>query len=294
MFQIKTPCSTSNLGPGFDCLGLAFQKYNTFTVEAAQDTKLFQVEERYNNLDNLFLKSYFYACEKLGVNQPIHVTFDCDIPPSRGLGSSSSLIVGGVFAANEFAAKKASKDELFQIASEMEGHPDNAAPCVYGGLTASTKLDDNSFLTRSLPISKKWKWTIAIPNFEVSTQKAREILPESYSKREAIDTLSNAILSAHALSTFDLPLLKQVSKDFIHEPYRKQLIPDYEILEEVFSKYKDGVLHISGSGSTCLYISAESLPQECIDELNTKTNAHWNVQEVSIAFNGTEAIQYEK
>lgn len=286
MIKIKTPASTSNLGIGFDCLGLAFNIYNTFSIEKSDVTSLTGIKEEFNNDNNLFLLAYKKAAKIFGKEYPIHVDFETNVPISRGLGSSSTFITGGIVAA--YILNKdinIDKDIIFKIAAEFEGHPDNVAPCIYGGLSASSKLSNNEFITHKLPLSDKWHFSCLIPDLEVSTEEARKVLPSSYPKEVAVNSISKAILSVEALKSGDLELLKQVNKDEIHEPYRKALIPDFNKLEDILKKKNDGLLLISGSGSTCLYISNKELIID-IDELSTLENS-WQVISVEPELNGT-------
>lgn len=127
MITIKTPATSANIGPGFDCLGLALQLFNTFEVELSHEDFLENVEDRFNNRENLFLTSWHAGCQKIGKDDHVHAIFHTEIPVSRGLGSSSSLIVAGVTAASILHDNALSKDEIFQICAQLEGHPDNVA-----------------------------------------------------------------------------------------------------------------------------------------------------------------------
>ncbi len=283
MITIKTPATSANVGPGFDCFGLALDLYNTFEVELSSSTQLDNVEERFNNEENLFLQAYRKGCKEIGVEDHIHVKFHTEIPVSRGLGSSSSLITAGLYAASALHDNALSKDQIFQLASELEGHPDNVAPCIYGGFTASYAMDD-SFLTKNLPLDPNWKYTIFIPDFEVSTEKARSLLPNDYPRSIVTKTTTHAVLLVEALKSGDLPLLKISSEDFIHEPYRKQLIHEFNDLKQIVSE--KGAFLISGSGSTCLLISKESLTDE-LEQIN-QLKHNWIVKQLQIAEKGTE------
>ncbi len=282
MITIKTPATSANVGPGFDCFGLALSLYNTFEVELSSSNTLENVEERFNNEDNLFLKAYQKGCQAIGVNDSIHVTFHTEIPVSRGLGSSSSLIVGGLYAASTLHDNALSKDQIFQLASELEGHPDNVAPCIYGGFTASLSANDK-FLTQSIPLDSSWKYTIFIPDFEVSTQKARSILPASYPRSIVTKNTSHAALLLEALRNGDLSLLKIVSEDFIHEPYRKELIHEFDSIKSYLQDL--GAFLISGSGSTCILISKQQLNTEQKEKIQSFKH-HWQIKELDIAEKG--------
>ena len=282
MVRIKTPASTSNLGVGFDTLGLAFNIYNTFDIEESDSFSLEGIDDAYNNEDNLFLKAYRIGSGYFGTQKPIKVSFNCEVPISRGLGSSSTFIVGGLAAASYMNTKTINKEAIFQLAARMEGHPDNVAPCIFGGLTASTKID-NKFITKPLDLSRDWKFTCFIPDYEVSTEEARRALPDTYPKEVAVGNTSKAILLVNALASGDLELLKSVAKDEIHEPYRKPLIKEFNEVENILNESNNGVFLISGSGSTCLFIHMDELKD--ISKIKD-LQSNWQIKEVNPALNG--------
>lgn len=279
MITIKSPASSANLGPGFDCLGLSLDLYNTFEVERSDHDQLDNVEERFNNADNLFLQAYHYGMQAMGQEDYVHVIFHCDIPVSRGLGSSASMIVAGLCAASVLHNDGLSENQIFQLASRLEGHPDNAAPCFFGGLTASTKLN-NLFITHSLPLHEDWHFTVFIPDFEVSTEEARAILPENYSREVAASNAGYLLYMEEALRLGSHSLLVTGARDAIHEPYRKQLIHGFDVLKEITERGSHGVLLISGSGSTCLLISKEPLRPQAYQQIEQIQDHHWTTKEL--------------
>lgn len=286
MITIKTPATSANLGPGFDSFGLALQIYNTFEVETSNTLKIDNVPQRYNNPNNLFVKAYQKGCQAIGIHDSIHVKFDTNIPVSRGLGSSASLICGGLYAASVLHDSALSSQQIFQLASVMEGHPDNAAPCIFGGLMASLKEKD-IFFTHRLSLHEDWKYTVFIPDFKVSTEQARKILPSSYPRNIVASNGAHAALMAEALRTGDLSLLKKAAVDQIHEPYRKTLIDEFDALKEITQPY--GAFLISGSGSTCILISKETLQEKTKAQISHLKH-HWKVLETNIANHGVEVI----
>ena len=288
MYTIKTPATSANVGPGFDCLGLALELNNVFQVELSDKDVLENVEERFNNQDNLFLKSYHKGCEKIGVKDHIHAIFQCNIPVSRGLGSSSSLIVGGLIAASVLHDRALSKQEVFQLAAEMEGHPDNVAPCIFGGLTASS-VSEEGFQTVSLPVHLDWKFTVFIPDFEVSTEKARGILPQSYPRNEAAGNTAHAIMMLKGLSDGNDTLLRHGKKDSIHEPYRRTLLPFFSSLQNLFETDTDGILLISGSGATCIGISKKYLGEKAQQEISS-LEGNISIRELPLCLKGASII----
>ena len=284
MYRIKTPASTSNLSAGFDVLGLALDMYNCFEVELSEKDTLIDVEKKYNNEDNLFLKAYHTGMKYIGIDDHIKARFSYDVPIERGLGSSSTLIVGGLMAASLLHEGRLSKDDIFQLASKMEGHPDNVAPCLYGGFSASC-LEDGKFYTHHLEIDKSFRFTVFIPDFAISTAQARGILPSEYDRSAVVHNTSKAIYLIEAMRNGNIELLKKCYDEDIHEPFRQTLIYDFANLKELFEKDSDGVLFISGSGSTCFGISNKPVSDDLIDRIS-KFEHNWQIREVHVDFKG--------
>lgn len=284
MIKFRVPATSANLGPGFDCLGLALNLYNTFEIEPSEELILEHTEPRFCNPDNLFVKAFRRAG---GTN--LHVRFGCDIPSSRGLGSSAAMIVGGIAAA-KLLGSPITSDQLFELSAEMEGHPDNAAPCIYGGLSACMIRSDGSYLTRKLPLSEVFQFTVLIPDFEVFTHEARSILPDSYPRSVAAGNGAHAVLLTEAFRTSDLDLLKEAAIDQLHEPYRKTLIPHFDEVKELAEADTDGKLLISGSGSTCLLISSRPLSASAASRISSLPE-EWKVLPLQAAHQGAEYFE---
>ncbi len=289
MITIKAPASTANIGPGFDCLGMALNLYNVFRVEFADKNRLQGVEDRFNNDDNMFLTAYRNACEAIGAKpEPLYVGFDCDIPVSRGLGSSSALLCAGLFAANSLHGDPLSREELFQLAAKMEGHPDNVAPCIFGGLTAAAEAGGH-FVCRQFNVHPDYKFTALIPDFEVSTEVARGVLPSEYSRDTVVKNSSNLMLLCSALDKGDMELLRAVGKDYIHEPYRRSLIKGYDEIKEIVEGDCGGVMFISGSGSTCLLIHQKDLSYRALSRIASIKDPVWTVKDLHMC-GGIEVV----
>lgn len=258
MIIIKTPATSANVGVGFDCLGLALQLYNTFYVEPCNAYTLEGVEEKYANEENLFIQSYKKACQYLQVKElPLHIRFEADVPVSRGLGSSATLIVAGITACYAIHGMEIDKETILQIASAIEGHPDNVAPCIYGGLCASYVTEDK-YHTLPLQVHKDIHFTLAVPDFEVSTEKARELLPSSYARKDVVNNIACVLAVSKGMETGEMDKIMLAEKDTIHEPYRKPLIHGFDIFEKAFKQQTQGCVLISGSGSTILGISTKT------------------------------------
>lgn len=286
MLRIKAPASSANIGPGFDCLGLALNVYNTYDVALADHDILENVEERYNSTDNLFLKAYRAGCEAIGVRDSVRVRFDCQIPSTRGMGSSAAFLAAGAAAASALHDNALSREEIFQLITEMEGHPDNTGPCVFGGLCASLKTDSGTWLLRKRNVHESWMFTLLVPDFEVSTFQARKILPDSYSRKETVSSVANALMLAEALKDGDEELLRSACRDVIHEPYRSKLISGYEDIRAIVSEDTGGCLVISGSGPALLLLSKRRLSPSATEAVTSLPDARWQIINAGCAEEG--------
>ena len=282
MIKFKVPATSANVGPGFDCFGLAYSFYNEYRIEKSKTMLIEGCDPAHTTKDNIFNVAFNATMKKLKKKGSYHVYYNPNIPASRGLGSSASVIVAGCKTANLLygGIKKLSDDEIFQIASKIEGHPDNVAPAIFGGLTASTKLLDKTFYHKKFKVSNKLHFTVLIPDFKTSTEMARKLLPKSYKKEEAVAMLSHSVLMIEALQNGDFNLLKTVCKDYIHEPYRKKLIKDYNYIRRTIEEKGDAVLLISGSGPTLLIISKNKNFGKTLKLKNTKAN--WLIKPMRI------------
>ena len=254
MLIVKVEATSANVCVGFDVLGIALNLVNEFTFERKNEFSFKGFDKEYltkeNNLVYEAYKTVFdYAKEEL---VPVEIGYKGDIPVSRGLGSSSSLIVAGIFAANHFLKNKFTKRELFDIATKLEGHPDNVAPAIFGGLVASYEKD-GAYYPNIYPISKDLRFSVIIPNVCVSTHEARKVLPKELSYKDIVWNMSRIVNLPRAFSLGDIGLLKDLFSDRLHEPYRSKLIPGYDEIKNAV-KDLDCAFSISGSGSTMLLV----------------------------------------
>lgn len=263
MFKISVPASTSNLGPGFDALGLALTLYNEFYVEPSEK---FSVEiegegkrELPKDETNLFLKAYRSSMEYLGFDQPIRVKLVNRIPLGRGLGSSATAIVGGILAAEKISGKKLSLPEVIDVAFKFEPHPDNVLPAYTGGFVVAATNGDLHYVKLDWP--EDLKVVIVVPELFLSTEESRSVLPESYKRSEVIFNVQRVALLLGALQKRDYGLLKEAVKDRIHQPYRCDLIPSF--WEVVSEGYKAGAhaVYLSGAGSCIGALATENFEE---------------------------------
>lgn len=289
MINIIVPATSANLGPGFDTLGLALNLYNRFYFEEISDgLEINGCLDININKENLVYISMLKTFNILGYEpKGININIEGDIPMSRGLGSSASCIVGGVMGANELAGAPLSIDDIFKIATEIEGHPDNIAPALFGGLVVSL-MEEEKIYHNKINIASGIKFVALIPDFNLSTSVAREVLPSTVIYKEAVDNISRVSLLLSALSNGRFDLLKPSLKDNLHQPYRGKLIPKFnEILDKC---YEMGALggYLSGAGPTIMAIISEddrNFTNEIKVYLNS-INYNWSVIELQIDLSG--------
>lgn len=266
-FIVTVPATTANLGPGFDCLGAALSLYNhvTFTIPTAAIADLLITvtgkeadrvsTDRSNLLYQAFLKLY-QTIEQ--TPPPIQIGINLGIPLARGLGSSATAIIGGLVGANAIAGNPLSQAELLDLAITLEGHPDNVAPALLGSCQLSV---GNGQDWRIVPLTWHSKLIpiVAIPNFELSTEAARAVLPLQYSRADAIFNASHLTLLVQALERGRGDWLAIAMEDRIHQPYRESLIPGYAAVKAAALEAGAYNLAISGAGPTLLAIAAPEL-----------------------------------
>jgi homoserine kinase len=258
---VSVPATTANIGPGFDCLGAALSRYNRFGfVAAAPLTIQVTGAERdrvATDRSNLVYQAFCQLFERLNRPvPPIQIQIELGVPLARGLGSSSTAIVGGLLGANALAGSPFSTEALAVIATEIEGHPDNVVPALLGGCQLAT-IDDQGKITLC-PLA--WHGSIvpvvAIPAFEVSTAEARRVLPQHYDRADAIYNSGHLGLLLRALATGNGDWLRTALGDRIHVPYRKTLIPGYDaVVAAAIAAGAYGVT-ISGAGPTLLALTS--------------------------------------
>ncbi len=253
--KITVPASTANLGPGFDSLSLALNLYNEFTFKIIDQP----LKINFNGLksialdeNNLVYRSFIELYKKLNLSPPfLEINIDCKIPLSAGLGSSSTAIVAGLFAANFFLENQFSKNELLNIATKIEGHPDNCASAIYGGLTVAV-LDNEIAYCEVLPFPEELKSVVVTPDFELPTRIAREVLPPKVPFGDATHNVSRTAFLLSCLLNKNWYDLKIGFKDKLHLPYRKDLVPGMEdVLNEALNNGAYGAT-LSGAGPTLI------------------------------------------
>lgn len=286
--RISVPATSANLGPGFDTLGLALKLYNTCEFKISEDKDEFEKNLR----DNLIYKAYKYAFDFYKKDLvPAEFDLDTNIPLSRGLGSSAACIVMGIMAAFSVMGKEPHKKEILKIATEMEGHPDNVAPAIYADAVASIYKDGEIYVEK-FEISNNFKFLALIPDFKLPTKMAREALPDSYSKEDAVFNISRVSMLILSLLSGDEEKLKVALADKIHEPYRLKIIPEIDKIEEIIKKSKALGHYLSGAGSTIMIVlKADDMDSEkFIKNQIEKLSGSYELRELEIDKRGAFLI----
>lgn len=283
---IRVPATSANIGVGFDTLGLALQKYGYFTFEKNEQLVIEGCPEEYANENNLVYQAYQFACKEIGQPvDPIHLIIETDIPMSRGLGSSASCVVAGVTAAFYLNDLPFDPMKGLEIATKIEGHPDNVAPAIFGGFIASALIDGEIF-TANYPIHPCYHFLVLIPDFATQTQAARAVLPKELSFATAVRNNGKLALLFHTLANEQPERLKKLLSDELHEPYRQELIKEFSEVKEICTTNNSAGFYISGSGSTLMNIMTQ--PEEVlqIQQRLKKLEHHWLAELVQIDYEG--------
>jgi homoserine kinase len=270
-FSIRIPASTSNLGAGFDALSLALDRYLRVLLDvpstAIPEGREFIADgvdaaKIPAGSDNLMLRVARRVAERRNRElPPFTVRIRNEIPLARGMGSSAAAIIAGITCYELAAGDRIPDREIFGYAMEFEPHPDNLAAALLGGLVAAATADDGEVLVAKVPAPEGVQAIVVIPDFELSTEKARAVLPQTYSRKDAVYNIQRSALMVASLATANRPLIREAMGDRIHQPYRARLIPGFE---EVLKLNAPGLLGIalSGAGPT---VFALAVPEHAED-----------------------------
>ncbi len=275
---VSVPATTANLGVGFDCLGAALTMANEFqfaVVEGGAKLKIIVEGDEADKVDmgenNLIYRSLLQLYQHLGKKPPnLEITIKLGVPLSRGLGSSATAIIAGLLGANHLAGNPLSQSEIMEMAIAIEGHPDNVVPALWGNCLLSVE-DAGKWQISSIPWHQEIIPVVAIPNFELSTQEARAVLPTEYSPKDAIFNISRMGLLIRALSTHNPEWLQTALADKLHQPYRQQLIMGYEQVQQAAITAGAYGMVISGAGPTLLALTNSG----CVEQVVKSMGETW-------------------
>ncbi len=229
-YRVRVPATTSNLGPGFDCLGLALDLWNETSFMLVEGRTRMEIEgEGAGKLptdeNNLIVQAALRAYAEAGQSPPAGFLIRCRnrIPLSSGLGSSAAAILAGLMGANALMDNPLTEERILLIGTTMEGHPDNIAAALLGGLVISA-MDGEEVIARRVDLPK-WEAVVVTPQFSLSTHEARRALPSDVSLKAAVFNVGRSALAVEALRNGDIELLRKAMRDELHQPYRLPLIP---------------------------------------------------------------------
>ena len=263
--HVSVPATTANIGAGFDCLGAALTLNNEFSfTKTADDAEKFtlavvgaEVEAKKldANPDNLLYVAFAQLFKEIGQPVPnVHIDIKLNVPLARGLGSSATAIVGGLVGANALAGSPLDQTSVMNLAIALEGHPDNVVPALLGGCKLSVNHQQDWVIC-------PWEWheavipVVAIPDFELSTEESRQVLPQQYACAQAVFNASRMGLLPHGLAQNNAKYLTAALDDQIHQPYRKNLIIGYDQVRAAAIAAGAYGMVISGAGPTLLALT---------------------------------------
>jgi len=266
---VKAPATTANLGPGFDALGLALNLWNETEFTATDDRKIaLTIEGEGESIlprdaNNAIVDAALQIYERAGKPCPgLRIHCRNRVPLGSGLGSSSAALLTGLLGANAVLGNPLSDEEILKLAIETEGHPDNVAPAMLGGLVASIVYEER-VISLKLPARANRgsiHVTVVLPDFDFPTKQARAILPKQVERKDAIYNISRAVLVTEALRTGDLDLLGKAMTDALHQPYRLPLIPGAQAAMEAARHAGTAAVALSGAGPSLIAFSSKENP----------------------------------
>ncbi|GIP31382.1 homoserine kinase [Paenibacillus sp. J2TS4] len=254
--RVRVPASTANLGPGFDSLGMALNLYAWIEMSRSETTSIHLYGDHMDQVPtdktNLIYKVAQMVFAEAEVECPdLEISVYSDIPLTRGLGSSASAIVGALAAANQLIGSPLSADKLFQMSSALEKHPDNVGASLFGGIIAAYWDGERAEYIKIEP-KPNLKVLVAIPEFHLSTDKARKVLPDYVPLKDAVFNVSHTSLLVAALCSGRYDYIRHAMKDVLHQPYRAQLIPGMTTILDKATDFGALGVALSGAGPTLL------------------------------------------
>ncbi|MCH5184852.1 MAG: homoserine kinase [Oscillospiraceae bacterium] len=262
MITVRIPATSANMGAGFDCMGVAVNLYNTIEISEIKSgleivgSNVAEFIPR--NGRNLVYRSMLALFDEVGYKAcGIRIRQKSDIPVTRGLGSSSACVVGGMIAANILSGKKLSYPEILNLAFKVEGHTDNITPAMFGGMCISA-VDGEKIIHKSIKIDPGIKFAVIIPDYFIGTRKSRKTLPDKLPYADAVFNISRAAGFALCMAEGKLDGLREFVRDRMHQPYRKDNISGFDKISEKSYELGSKATYLSGSGPSMICIINEN------------------------------------
>lgn len=291
MIKVRIPATSANIGSGFDALGVAVDLYNYTYMREADNLLIRSRDGKEIPLDkeNLVYKTVQYLYDLCGRRLVgLELEQFSNIPFARGLGSSSACIIGGLVGANEMMGSPLSRDEIVNIAAVLEGHPDNSTPALLGGLVTAVLENGRVHYVRQ-EVHSELRFAVIIPDFELRTSMAREVLPDNISHQDARFNLGRSALMAVSLYSGKYENLRAAVEDRLHQPYRLSLIPNAREVMDICYENGAYAAYISGAGSSLMAIVNDRIldfEQKTRENLNEMGLSQWGLHILSIDNNG--------
>ncbi len=295
MIKLRIPATSANLGAGFDALGLAMTYYNFVNLELSDRVEITSLDglEVPTDKSNLIYESASHLFEICGKKlDGLKIEQESNIPMARGLGSSSACIVAGLVGANTLLGNPLTTDDLVNLAAQIEGHPDNTAPALLGGIVTAV-FDGRKVHWVKQEVNTSLKFVAIIPDFELKTEKARACLPKEISHKDAVYNLSRAALFSASLLTGKFENLRTACHDRLHQPYRMELIPNCRRVFDIAYNHGAYAAYISGAGPTVMAVVDEAnefFTGKVKFSLETEGLENWDVKLFHIDNEGTRLI----
>lgn len=273
--KIIVPATSANIGPGFDSVGVALSKY--LTIEILEPADQWYIEHNLefvpSDQNNLLIKTALTVAKQL---QPHRLKMTSDVPLARGLGSSSSVIVAGIELANQLAGLNMTAAEKLQIATKIEGHPDNVAPAIYGNLVIASYV--NKKVHAVVTDFPEASFIAFIPNYPLRTSESRGVLPAQMGYKKAVAASSIANVAIASLMTGDLEKAGQlIQADMFHEPFRQLLVKEFCPIKQLAQEHGAYSTYLSGAGPTVMVLAPKEKEGELIatiDQLDLDGTVH--------------------
>lgn len=256
MIRVRVPATSANMGAGFDTLGVALNLYSRLEIEETDGgLEIITINNTgtvQNDKTNLVYRAMEQVFKETGITpRGLKIRQESRIPMTRGLGSSSACIIGGMLAANVLTGRSLSYPEMLDMAVKMEGHPDNVGPAMYGGFCISAVNGGKTYV-KSIKLPNTLRFAVMIPDFFVATKKSRGVLPQKVDFKDAAHNISRVSMFQAAMATGDYELLRFAVDDKLHQPYRKSYIDGFDDIFKRTYELGSKATYLSGSGPTIM------------------------------------------
>lgn len=293
--KVIVPASTSNLGPGFDTLGLAVNRYVIIEAEASSGFSIEVTGEGAAHIPSDHRNLTAYALKKiLGKTPDLKIRIRSEIPACGGFGASGAAIVGGLLLGNELSGKKLDIEEIYNLAIQIEGHPDNVSAAIFGGLIVNARGTHGGYSRIKIPVDGRLKFVAVLPDSRVETEAARKILPANVSMEEAVSNVQHSSLLVAALASGSYEMIRYAVHDELHEKYRKRLIPHFDEFDKKAAESGALAFAVSGAGSSCIAFCLEEFEavRKAFEELIDLLGLGWRAEVFEPVNKGAEVQSF--